>query len=210
MILCWGGQGHPPTDAATLDAIATIVRAGRRAQTVGSSGGYRNRRSTVTRRESTRRAPCAVRVDGAITTALNTLVMVPRCLWGEQVALAAAGSRLPAGTPIQSVTTSVARVTLGHGSDFGNSVQVHVGNLWIRYAHLEAALVSDGDQVAPGTVLELERSTGFSTGPASPLRGRPRLPGRDLLDRSVEPDLAAGRGLMCASQCHRGTARPGQ
>jgi murein DD-endopeptidase MepM/ murein hydrolase activator NlpD len=40
-----------------------------------------------------------------------------------------------------------------------------VGDLWVRYAHLEAVLVSDGDLVAPGTVLGLEGSTGFSTGP---------------------------------------------
>jgi murein DD-endopeptidase MepM/ murein hydrolase activator NlpD len=40
-----------------------------------------------------------------------------------------------------------------------------VGDLWVRYAHLEAVLVSDGDQVAPGTVLGLKGSTGFSTGP---------------------------------------------
>ena len=40
-----------------------------------------------------------------------------------------------------------------------------MGNLWIRYAHMEPMLISDGDQVAPGTLLGLEGSTGFSTGP---------------------------------------------
>jgi Peptidase family M23 len=58
-----------------------------------------------------------------------------------------------------------AHVTLGVGGGFGNNVQVQVGDLWVRYAHLEAVLVDDGDQVAPGMVLGLERSTGFSTGP---------------------------------------------
>ena len=56
-------------------------------------------------------------------------------------------------------------MTLGYGGGFGNNVQVQVGDLWVRYAHLEAVLVGDGDRVAPGTVLGLEGSTGFSTGP---------------------------------------------
>ncbi len=56
-------------------------------------------------------------------------------------------------------------MTLGYGGGFGNNVQVQVGDLWVRYAHLEAVLVSDGDQVAPGIVLGLEGATGFSTGP---------------------------------------------
>jgi murein DD-endopeptidase MepM/ murein hydrolase activator NlpD len=71
----------------------------------------------------------------------------------------------PAGTPIVSVTAGKAHVTLGYGGGFGNNVQVQMRDLWVRYAHLEAVLVSDGDQVAPGTVLGLEGSTGFSTGP---------------------------------------------
>jgi murein DD-endopeptidase MepM/ murein hydrolase activator NlpD len=40
-----------------------------------------------------------------------------------------------------------------------------VGGPLVRYAHLEAVLVSDGDPVVPGMVLGLEGSTGFSTGP---------------------------------------------
>jgi hypothetical protein len=77
MILCWGGQGHPPTDAATLDAIAIIVRA--------RTDGRVERRLQEppldrTRRESKRHAPCAS--DGAITTALNTPVMIARCFVG--------------------------------------------------------------------------------------------------------------------------------
>ena len=58
-----------------------------------------------------------------------------------------------------------AHVTLGYGGGFGNNVQVRVADLWVRYAHLEAVLVSDGDGVAQGTMLGLEGSTGFSTGP---------------------------------------------
>jgi 2-polyprenyl-3-methyl-5-hydroxy-6-metoxy-1,4-benzoquinol methylase len=51
---------------------------------------------------------------------------------------------------------------------FGTNVQVQVGDLWVRYAHLEAVLVSDGDQVTPGTVVGLEgrpasRRAGTST-----------------------------------------------
>jgi septal ring factor EnvC (AmiA/AmiB activator) len=45
-----------------------------------------------------------------------------------------------------------------------------VGDLWVRYAHLEAVLVSDGDRVAAGTVLGLEGSIGFSTGRISTSR----------------------------------------
>ncbi len=71
----------------------------------------------------------------------------------------------PAGTAIVSVTAGRAHVTLGYVGGFGNNVQVQIGDLWVRYAHLEAVLVSDGDQVAAGTVLGLEGSTGFSTGP---------------------------------------------
>ena len=71
----------------------------------------------------------------------------------------------PAGTAVVSVTGGRAHVTLGYGGGFGNNVQVQVGDLWVRYAHLEAVLVGDGDVFAPGTVVGLEGSTGFSTGP---------------------------------------------
>jgi murein DD-endopeptidase MepM/ murein hydrolase activator NlpD len=43
---------------------------------------------------------------------------------------------------------------------FGNNVQVQIGDLWVRSAYLESVLVSDGDQVASGTVLGPEGSTG--------------------------------------------------
>jgi hypothetical protein len=49
--------------------------------------------------------------------------------------------------------------------------------------HLEAVLVSDGGQVAPGTVLGLEGSTGFSTGLICTSRSI-GVPGDDLLGRS--------------------------
>lgn len=71
----------------------------------------------------------------------------------------------PAGTAVVSVTAGKTYVTLGWGGGFGNNVQVQVGELWVRYAHLDAVLVDDGENVAPGTVLGLEGSTGFSTGP---------------------------------------------
>ena len=66
----------------------------------------------------------------------------------------------PAGTAVVSVTAGRAHVTLGYGGRFGK-----VGDLWVRYAHLEAVMVGEGDQVAPGTVVGVEGSTGFSTGP---------------------------------------------
>ena len=71
----------------------------------------------------------------------------------------------PAGTTVVSVTGGQAHVTLGWGGGFGNNVQVHVGDLYVRYAHLEAVLVNEGDQVAPDMVLGLEGSTGYSNGP---------------------------------------------
>ena len=67
-----------------------------------------------------------------------------------------------AGTSVASVTAGKAHVTLGYyGGGYGNHVQVQVGDLRVRYAYLEAVLVHDGHQVAPGTVLGLEGSTGF-------------------------------------------------
>src|SRR5439155_25900196 len=69
----------------------------------------------------------------------------------------------PPGTPVISVTSGRAAV----GDDprgYGLWVQAHVGDLWIRYAHLEVQLVRDGEQVVPGTLLGLEGSTGYSTG----------------------------------------------
>lgn len=72
----------------------------------------------------------------------------------------------PAGTPVVSVTAGVARtVTDGVGGGYGNNVQVHGGELWVRYAHLQVVLIADSVVVRPGTVLGLEGSTGFSTGP---------------------------------------------
>ena len=80
-----------------------------------------------------------------------------------------------------SVTAGRAHVTLGYGGGFGNNVQVQVGDLWVRYAHLEAVLVSDGDVVAPGTVVGLEGSTGFSTA-APALRGGSGVSSGEMLN----------------------------
>jgi hypothetical protein len=44
------------------------------------------------------------------------------------------------------VTTGTAQVTLGYGAGFGDNARVQIGNLWVRHAHLEAVLVSDGDR----------------------------------------------------------------
>jgi hypothetical protein len=109
------------------------------------------------------------------------------------------GARPPARHPIASVTAGRAHVTLGYGGGFGNNVQVEIGDLWLRYAHLEAVLVSDSDQVAHGA-----RAGGLDRvldGAASVLQGRPRLPGGDLLDRRGA-DLATGRGRETPS-AHR-------
>jgi murein DD-endopeptidase MepM/ murein hydrolase activator NlpD len=63
------------------------------------------------------------------------------------------------------VTAGAAHVTLGHGDGFGNNVLVQGGR---PLGPLRAPGGSAGqrrDLVAPGTVLGLEGSTGFSTGP---------------------------------------------
>jgi murein DD-endopeptidase MepM/ murein hydrolase activator NlpD len=58
----------------------------------------------------------------------------------------------PAGTPVVGVTAGTAHVTLGYGGGFGNNVQVQVGDIWVRYAHLEAVLVSDGVAARGGAI----------------------------------------------------------
>ena len=91
------------------------------------------------------------------------------------------------------MTAGTAHVTLGYyGGGFGNHVQVQVGDLWVRYAYLEAVLVNDGDQVAPGTVLRLEGSMGFSTGPHLHFQVDRGVSGGDVLDRSGGADLDVG------------------
>jgi murein DD-endopeptidase MepM/ murein hydrolase activator NlpD len=78
----------------------------------------------------------------------------------------------PAGTRIVSVTAGTVHVDLNAGcgapaSGFGRTVQVRTpaGGDWIRYGHMQQVLVSDGQEVHPGSVLGLEGSTGCSTGP---------------------------------------------
>lgn len=71
----------------------------------------------------------------------------------------------PAGTTVVSVTAGYAHVTSGWGGGYGDNVQVHTGALYVRYAHLEEVLVREGDQIESGTVVGLEGSTGYSTGP---------------------------------------------
>jgi murein DD-endopeptidase MepM/ murein hydrolase activator NlpD len=75
----------------------------------------------------------------------------------------------PYGTPVHDVGgPGVARVQFGN-TGFGNNVVVRVATtngIWfVRYAHLAAIAVADGDQVAVGELLGWEGSTGYSTGP---------------------------------------------
>jgi hypothetical protein len=75
----------------------------------------------------------------------------------------------PYGTPVHDVGgPGVAHVQLGD-TGFGNNVVVQVatrqGTYFVRYAHLAAVAVADGDQVVIGDLLGWEDSTGFSTGP---------------------------------------------
>ena len=75
----------------------------------------------------------------------------------------------PYGTPVRDVGgPGVARVQFS-SAGFGNNVVVRVatngGTYFVRYAHLAAIAVADGDQVAIGDLLGWEGSTGYSTGP---------------------------------------------
>jgi murein DD-endopeptidase MepM/ murein hydrolase activator NlpD len=75
----------------------------------------------------------------------------------------------PYGTPVHDVGgPGIARVQLGN-TGFGNNVVVRVattnGTYFVRYAHLAAIAIGDGDQVAVGDLLGWEGSTGYSTGP---------------------------------------------
>jgi murein DD-endopeptidase MepM/ murein hydrolase activator NlpD len=75
----------------------------------------------------------------------------------------------PYGTPVHDVGgPGVAHVQLG-STGFGNNVVVRVatpgGTYFVRYGHLAAIAVADGDQVAIGDLLGWEGSTGYSTGP---------------------------------------------
>jgi hypothetical protein len=71
--------------------IATIVLAARRAHTAGRVAATGTRRSTGTLLESKRRARWTARSPRPGTRP----TMIARCLWGEQVDIAAAGPRLP-------------------------------------------------------------------------------------------------------------------
>jgi hypothetical protein len=81
----------------------------------------------------------------------------------------------PEGTPIHSLTDGVAHVTLGWGGGYGNNVVVEVetrlpGDVvaqryFVRYAHLDTVIVTDGAVVHGGDLVGLEGSTGNSTGP---------------------------------------------
>jgi hypothetical protein len=75
-----------------------------------------------------------------------------------------------AGTAIVIVTGGRAHVMLGSGGGFGNNVQVQVGNLWVRYAHLEALLAA--------------AATRWRRAPCSGWRARPASrPGRTCTSR---------------------------
>jgi len=84
------------------------------------------------------------------------------------------------------------------GGGVGNNVQVQVDNLWIRYAHVDSLLVSDGDEVVPGAVVGWRGRRG-SRRAAPPLRGRSRVSCGDLLYRSGGGDLVACWGLTLAT-----------
>ncbi len=73
--------------------------------------------------------------------------------------------RAEQGSPVRS--TAPGRVVgAEYSGGYGNMVEIDHGNgITTRYAHLSAILVSEGQQVAQGTVVGRVGSTGRSTGP---------------------------------------------
>lgn len=70
---------------------------------------------------------------------------------------------VPIGTPVRSVSHGIASV--GYDALLGIHIRVRDASFEYLYAHLNAALVKDGDVVTPGQVLGLSGNTGRSTGP---------------------------------------------
>ena len=70
----------------------------------------------------------------------------------------------PKDTPIYAVKDGVAHVS-GHDSSYGNCVTLtHENGVKTRYAHMSAAIVSDGESVVAGQIIGYVGSTGNSTG----------------------------------------------
>jgi murein DD-endopeptidase MepM/ murein hydrolase activator NlpD len=73
--------------------------------------------------------------------------------------------RASIGDPVKATATGKV-VSAGRNGGYGNMVEISHGNgLTTRYAHLSRILVSQGDDVNPGTIVGLAGSTGRSTGP---------------------------------------------
>ena len=70
----------------------------------------------------------------------------------------------PKDTPIYAVKDGVCQVS-GHDSSYGNCVTItHENGVKTRYAHMSAAIVSDGENVTAGQIIGYVGSTGNSTG----------------------------------------------
>lgn len=70
----------------------------------------------------------------------------------------------PKDTPIYAVKDGTCQVS-GHDSSYGNCVTItHEGGVKTRYAHMSAAIVSDGEEVVAGQIIGYVGSTGNSTG----------------------------------------------
>jgi murein DD-endopeptidase MepM/ murein hydrolase activator NlpD len=73
--------------------------------------------------------------------------------------------RASVGDPVKATAFGKV-VSSGRNGGYGNMVEIDHGNgLTTRYAHMSRLLVSEGDDVEPGTVVGLAGSTGRSTGP---------------------------------------------
>jgi murein DD-endopeptidase MepM/ murein hydrolase activator NlpD len=73
--------------------------------------------------------------------------------------------RASIGDPVKATAYGKV-ISSGRNGGYGNMVEIdHSNGLATRYAHMSRLLVSEGDEVEPGTVVGLAGSTGRSTGP---------------------------------------------
>jgi len=113
----------------------------------------------------------AIRGNGSMTSPLRRPVVTSSFgyrihpIYGDRRLHAGIDMRGTTGTPIYAAAPGEV-VFAGTRGGYGNAVIVdHGGGVATLYAHQSSLAVSEGDQVARGTVIGAVGSTGFSTGP---------------------------------------------
>lgn len=106
--------------------------------------------------------PHLPQVGGTITSKVGMRIDPIDGIWRQHNGIDIA---IPTGTQIKPVASGVV-VYSGARSGYGNTVVVeHDNGVITLYAHNSRLLVTQGQQVAPETILALSGSTGRSTGP---------------------------------------------